>query len=98
MRGESPVEVRLCWRTASKGGPYKPKRKSQNPRGRRKAAPTADSQKQETSQERRRWTARRWAAQLAKDLKLRRYFQESWKNFLASRWPASFPRKVSKRH
>lgn len=41
---------------------------------------------------------RRWAAQSAKDLRLWRYFQDSWKNFWAVRLVASLPRKVSKRH
>ena len=41
---------------------------------------------------------RRWAAQAAKDFRLRRYFQERWKNFVAFRLAASWPRKVSKRH
>jgi len=50
------------------------------------------------NQERRRVAWRRWAAQLAKDFRLRRYFQLRWRNFFAVRLAASYPRKVSKRH
>jgi hypothetical protein len=45
----------------------------------------------------RRWTRRRSAAQSTKFIILDLYFQESRKNFRASRFFASAPRKVSNR-